>query len=102
MLRYAKNLRIQAGATILVLLLGLWLGVSRLEWAILCLVIGLNWLAEFWNASIEAVVNLASPDFHPMAQLAKDIAAGAVLLSALLSLIIALLLLLPSLWNKLM
>jgi len=101
MLRYAPNLRIQAVATLLVVGLGAWLGLSALAWAVIVLTIGLNWFAEFMNAALEAAVNLASPEHHPMAQLAKDIAAGAVLVTTLMALLIAALLLLPPFWERL-
>jgi diacylglycerol kinase len=101
-LKYAKNVRIQALATLAVMLLGLWVGLSRIEWAIIALTIGINWLAEFINSAIEAVVNLASPDYHPMARVAKDVAAGASLLAALLSVVIATLLLLPPFMEKML
>lgn len=86
---YAKNIRIQALATAVVIAVGIWAGLTRFEWAILTLTIGLNWLTEFFNSAIEAVVNLASPTYHPMARVAKDVAAGASLLAAMISLIIA-------------
>src|SRR3954447_20923495 len=62
MLRYGKNTRIQAVATILVFALGLWIGLHPLDWALLILAISINWIAEFFNGALEAVVNLASPD----------------------------------------
>jgi diacylglycerol kinase len=102
MARYAKNLRIQALAALAVLFLGLYLGLSGVEWAILAIVIALNILAEFMNAAIEAAVNLASPDYHPMAQVAKDVAAGGVLVSSLLALLIAGLILWPPLRQQLL
>lgn len=102
MLRYAKNVRIQLLAAGVVLMVGLWLGLGALEWAVLTLVIGMNMLAEFLNAAIEATVNLATTDYHPMAQLAKDIGAGAVLLTTLVALIIAGLLLAPPLYTRLL
>ncbi|NJL93580.1 MAG: diacylglycerol kinase family protein [Anaerolineae bacterium] len=100
-LRYAKNARIQALATLSVVLLGLWLSLSRLEWALLTLLIALNWFAEVANTSLEAAVNLASPGYHPMAQVAKDVAAGGSLLMALTSVIVGLLVLGPPLWERL-
>ncbi len=95
MLRYQKNIRIQATATILVFVVGLWLGLPPVEWAILILTITMNWMAEFLNAAIEAVVNLASPGIHPMARVAKDVGAAASLLAAVAAVIIGALIMGP-------
>ena len=100
MLRRQKNVRILALASIAVLLLGLWLGISALEWAMLILTVALVWMAEFINAAIEAAVNLASPDLHPMAKVAKDVAAAAVLLAVLASVLAGGLILGPPLLDK--
>lgn len=100
MLRYAKNVRLQFLATLIVFGLADWLELNRVEWAIIVLVIALNWFAEFLNAAVEAAVNLASPHYHPMAQVAKDVAAGAVLLMTLTAVVIGLLLMGPPLWEK--
>jgi diacylglycerol kinase len=99
MLRYAKNLRIQLLAALVVGLGGLALGLSRVELVLLLLTVTLNMLAEFLNAAVEAVVNLSSPAHHPMAQVAKDVAAGAVLLTTLMALGVAALLFGPPLWG---
>lgn len=101
MLRYAKNVRIQALATVIIFGVCLWLQLDRVEWAIMVVVIALNWFAEFVNAAIEAAVNLSSPEPHPMGQVAKDVAAGAVLLITLASVMVGLLLLAPPLWERL-
>ncbi len=101
MLRYQTNLRIQLVAAALVALMALWLGLGALEWALLLLVVGLNLLLEFINAALEAVVNLAGPELHPMARVAKDVAAGAVLLAALLAALVGLLVMGPPLWARL-
>lgn len=100
MLRRQKNVRILALASIAVLLLGLWLGISALEGAALILAVAMVWMAEFINAAIEAAVNLASPDLHPMAKVAKDVAAAAVLLAVLASVIAGGLILGPPLLDK--
>ena len=101
MLRYQKNIRIQIVATALVFAVGLWVGLPPLAWAILILTILANWMAEFLNAAIEAVVNLASPGIHPMARVSKDVAAAATLLAAVASAIIGGLVLGPPLLEKL-
>ncbi len=101
MLRYQKNTRIQLLATLLVLLLAFWLEVSPNEWALLILATGMVWLAEFFNAAVEAAVNLAVSDFHPMARVAKDVAAASVLLAALTSIAIGSIILAPPLVKRL-
>ena len=100
MLRYSKNIRIQAVATLLVFGLGLWLTLPPLEWAILILTITINWMAEFINTALEAVVNLTSPEIHPMARVCKDIAASAALLTAVAAIIIGCLLFGPPLLDR--
>jgi undecaprenol kinase/diacylglycerol kinase (ATP) len=101
MLRHQKNTRIMSVASIVILVIAFWLEVSLTAWAILILTITIVWMAEFLNAAVEAVVNLASPQFHPMAKVAKDVAAAAVLLGAVASLLVGLLVLGPPLLAKL-
>jgi diacylglycerol kinase (ATP) len=100
MLRYSKNVRIQMVATLLVFGLGLWLSLPPLEWAILILTITINWMAEFINTALEAVVNLASPEIHPMARVCKDIAAAAALLTAVAAVIVGCLVFGPPLLDR--
>jgi diacylglycerol kinase len=83
-----------------VLLLGLWLHITRQEWAILILTIMAVWMAEFMNTALEAVVDMAMPDLHPLAKVAKDIAAAAVLVGAIGAVLIGLLILGPPLWAR--
>jgi diacylglycerol kinase (ATP) len=101
MLRYQKNTRIMSVASIVVLVIAAWLQVSLRDWAVLIVTITIVWMAEFLNAGIEAVVNLASPDYHPMAKVAKDVAAAAVLLGVIASVLVGLLILGPPLLQKL-
>ena len=101
MLRYQKNTRIMSISSLVIFLFALWLQVDFTSWAILILTITAVWMAEFLNAAVEAVVNLASPEFHPMAKVAKDVAAAAVLLGAVASVLVGLLILGPPLLHKL-
>ena len=101
MLRTQRNAWIHATATVCVVALGLWLSLSRIEWAILALTIGLVWMAEFINTALEAVVDLASPDVHPLAKVGKDVGAAAVLVAAFTSVIVGVLVLGPALWARL-
>jgi diacylglycerol kinase len=101
MLRRQKNTRIQAVASVLVLIMALWLEVSFVSMAILILAITIVWMAEFLNAAVEAAINLTTTELHPMAQIGKDVAAAAVLLGVVASVLIGLLLLGPPLVEKL-
>ena len=100
-LRTQRNAWIHAAFSAAVVLVALWLRLPLRDWAVLFLTIALVWTAEFINTALEAVVDLASPDLHPLARVGKDVAAAAVLLAALASILVGLLLLGPPLWDKL-
>ncbi|MBN1923000.1 MAG: diacylglycerol kinase family protein [Anaerolineae bacterium] len=99
--RTQRNFRIHLGVTAVVIVMGLWLGVSRQEWASLFLSIGRVLVAEIFNTGAEVLVDLASPNYHPLAKRVKDLAAGAVLLSAGVAVVVGLLLLGPPLLARL-
>ena len=101
MLRRQKNTRIQAVASIGIMLLALWLGVDALSLAVLILTITVVWMAEFLNAAVEAAINLATGELHPMAKVGKDVASAAVLLGVAASILIGILVLGPPLLNRL-
>ncbi|KOY80938.1 diacylglycerol kinase family protein [Lysinibacillus macroides] len=90
-----QNMKSHVLSAIIVMLAGYFTGLSRIEWYIVLLLIALMLALEMINTAIERVVDLASPDIHPLAKQAKDIAAGAVLVFALFSAIIGLLIFLP-------
>lgn len=94
-----RNAWIHACITVAVIILAFVLKLSLLEWAILVLAIGLVWTAEIMNTALESLVDLASPQLHPLAKIAKDTAAAAVLISAIVSVLIGLIILLPPLIN---
>jgi diacylglycerol kinase (ATP) len=100
-LRTQRNAWIHSLIATLVILVGLWLGISVQDWAILILTIAMVFTAEFINTAIEAVVDLASPSHHPLAKVGKDVGAAAVLIAALAAILIGLLILGPPLWTKL-
>lgn len=101
MLRYQKNTRIMSIASIVMFVIAWWLQIDNIRWAILILTITTVWMAEFLNAAVEAVVNLASPEYHPMAKVAKDVAAAAVLLCAVASILVGIVILGPALIHRL-
>lgn len=82
MLRTQRNMWIHTAFSVGAVAAGLWLRLTPVEWAVIVLTMGLVWTAEFANTALEAAVDLASPDLHPLAKVAKDVAAGAVLVTA--------------------
>jgi diacylglycerol kinase len=92
-----RNAWIHAGITIGVLLLAVLFKITLIEWGILLLAIGMVWTAEIFNTALEVLVDLASPETHPLAKIAKDTSAAAVLVSAIISVLIGLVILLPRL-----
>jgi diacylglycerol kinase len=100
-LRTQRNAWIHAAATIAVVILAFWLDLARIDWAILILAITVVWTAELANTALEALVDLVSPDVHPLAKTAKDVSAGAVLASACGAAIVGALILGPPLWGRL-
>jgi diacylglycerol kinase len=97
-LRTQTNARVHASIALLVLLVGLFLHISALEFALISIVIGGVFVAEMFNTAIELCVDLASPGYHPLAKFAKDVGAGAVLVCALVAMVVGLLVFLPHLW----
>ena len=85
-----------------VFIVGLWVGLKPLDWAIIVLTIAMVFTAEFINTAIEAVVDLAMPVHHPLAKVGKDVGAGAVLVAALAGIVIGLLILGPPLWTRIL
>ena len=99
-IRTQRNAWIHAVITILVLLLALWLNLNLMDWAVLFLTITMVWTAEFINTALEAVVDLASPQQHPLAKVGKDVGAAAVLIASFAAILVGLLILGPPLWEK--
>ena len=81
--RTQRNMRIHVGIATLVLVASLLVEVSKLELAVLVLVILLVLITEMFNTALEFAVDLATKEYHPLAKLAKDISAGAVLVSSI-------------------
>jgi diacylglycerol kinase len=97
--RSQDSARIQAVAALAVVVLGVALRVSAPEWCALVLAMALVLTAEALNTSIESTIDLVSPEFHELAGRAKDVAAGAVLIAALGSVVVGLLVFVPHFWR---
>tara|TARA_B100000700_G_C15055818_1_gene862758 strand:+ start:5188 stop:5646 length:459 start_codon:yes stop_codon:yes gene_type:complete len=97
-----RNFRIHSFTGIVVISLGIWLKLSFNQLSVLVLTIAAVLVLELLNTSIEAVVDLSiGRRYHPLARVAKDCAAGAVLIASISSLFIGCFLIIPPLFNKL-
>ena len=96
-----RNARIHLAVAGVVCLLAAWLRVARAEWSVLILTIACLFILEGMNTALEAVVDLTSPQLHPLAKIAKDVSAGMVLIAAVAAVIVGLLVLGPPLWARL-
>lgn len=98
-LRYAykneQNLALDVGMALIVVIFGFLFKVNKYEWAILVLTIGLVISCELINTAIEAVVDLVTEEYHPLAKVAKDTSAAAVLIFAIVAIIVGLIIFVP-------
>ncbi len=92
-----QNLKIHTVIACLVILFGFILKISYVEWLVCLILIALVLMAEFFNTSIEYLVDLASPEIHPLAKATKDTASAGVLMMAIISAIIGLIIFVPKL-----
>ena len=100
-LRTQQNMWIHGLVAIIVFILASWLRLPPRDWALLILTSAMVFAAEFMNTAIEAVVDLTSPNKHPLAKIGKDVSAAAVLVAALAAVLIGLLILGPPLYAQL-
>lgn len=98
MLASQHNAWIHASATMAVVLVGFYFNFTKDEWSFIIVSIVAVWVAEALNTSLELLADVASPEFHPLVEKAKDVAAGAVLISAIGALIIGLTIIIPYLF----
>lgn len=99
--RTQRNLRIHLVTGAVVVVVGGWLTLDALRWAVLVLAMGLVLGLELVNSAIEALGDAVTTEDHPLVGNAKDAAAGAVLLASLSALIVGLCVLGPPLWQRL-
>jgi diacylglycerol kinase (ATP) len=89
------NLQLHGLAAILVTLLGLYVGLNAIEWCIILLCIALVIGAELINTAIETYIDYKSPEQHPEIGKAKDVAAAAVLVCAIVAVIVGCIIFIP-------
>jgi diacylglycerol kinase len=95
LLRSQPNARIHLGAAAAVIFAGFYFGISRMEWMVVVICIAIVFAMEAVNTALEYLTDLVSPDFHPLAGKAKDVAAAAVFLVALGAFVVGLIIFLP-------
>jgi diacylglycerol kinase len=100
-LRGQRNARIHLSIAIMVIIVGIALNLNGSEWAIIGLTIGFVFVAELFNTVIEAIIDLVTEEYHPLAKQAKDVAAAAVLAAAMTAVAVGLLILGPPLLTRL-
>ena len=88
MLKTQHNAWIHAVATVVVFIAGCLLGISRAEWCLVVLACAAVWTAEALNTAFEHLADSTAPEFHPLVGQAKDVAAGAVLVTAVAAVIV--------------
>ncbi|MCK9203188.1 MAG: diacylglycerol kinase family protein [Bacteroidales bacterium] len=97
-IRNQPNFQIQLGVTVIVLICGFLAGLSAFEWLAVIIMIGSVLSAEVMNSALEYLVDFVSPDYHELAGKVKDIAAGAVLVTAIAAVIVGLIIFIPKLY----
>ena len=97
--REGRNFKVQLGFAALAVALGIALRIDPVEWCAIAICIGVVLGGECANTAIEAVVDLASPDYHELAKRAKDCAAGAVLICSIASVAVAAFIFLPRVFH---
>jgi diacylglycerol kinase len=85
LIRAQPNAQIHLLATICAVAVGIWLKITRMEWCVVLIVIGLVWSAEALNSALEILADHLAPDEHPHVGRAKDVAAGGVLVAAIVA-----------------
>jgi diacylglycerol kinase len=95
MLKHEPNVLLHLVAAFLVIVAGAYFSVSKTEWMFIIAAIALVWITEALNTALEALVDLVSPEYHPLAGRAKDTAAAAVLIAAFFALTVACIIFIP-------
>jgi diacylglycerol kinase (ATP) len=99
--RTQPNAYLHLAITLAVVVVGVWVRLPARDWAVIALTVGLVFAAEAFNTALEAAVDLVNLERHPLAQVAKDVGAGAVTLAAIAAVVVGALLLGPPLWGRL-
>ncbi|HNW71747.1 MAG TPA: diacylglycerol kinase family protein [Candidatus Paceibacterota bacterium] len=95
LIKTTHNFWLQIFFAVCAVYLGFILHISKVEWLFVVFTIGLVFIAEAFNTAFEIDIDLTSPNFHPYARDTKDVSAGAVLLSIIVAIVVAMIIFLP-------
>jgi undecaprenol kinase len=98
--RAERNARVHLAVSLVVVLLGAWLRLSRIEWVFIIMAIALVFAGEMLNTVVELVIDIVAPNRNSLAKYAKDVAAGAILIAAIAAAATGLIILGPPLWER--
>jgi diacylglycerol kinase len=101
-LKEQQNMRIHLVSVVVVTIAGIFMGLTALEWSVITLTIGIVIVAEMMNTAIETIVDFVSPEHSEKAGKIKDIAAGGVLLSAIVATVVAIYIFGNKIFNQLL
>lgn len=93
------NARIHLAMTFLVVISGFLLKLNGFEWTVVIIAIGLVWVTEIINTALEALVDLVTQQYHPLAKIAKDTSAAAVLFASLIAVLLGIVVFTPHLFQ---
>lgn len=99
-LTHEQSIKLATIVTLIVIVIGVWLHISVLSWALLTLALGGVWVTECVNTAIEAAIDLGTSAPHPLAKIGKDVASTAALVSAIVFVVIVILILVPRLIDR--
>lgn len=97
-LKTQPNMKVHSVVGLIAIAGGFFFHISESEWLALVIVIGFVLILEVVNTAVETLVDLYTEEFHYLAKISKDTAAGAVLLMALVSIVVGLIIFLPKIW----
>lgn len=101
LLRREKSIQFATAATLIVVVVSIWLEISAFSWALIILALGAVWITESLNTAIEATIDLETSDPHPMAKVGKDVASTASLIATIVFVLVVLLILFPRISERL-
>ena len=98
-LKKERNMKIHIIMAILVVILGIFLKITKIEWIICIFAIAIVIAAELFNTAIETIVDMITKEKNEKAKIAKDVSAGAVLINAIGAAIIGIIIFMPKIYN---